>query len=260
MTRQPRRHLVSFACSAWGCRCARGQRGPRARQASGIAETRLRAARDRAGHRAQRPTHDHPGYDGGEHRPAAYPGQLALLRDQPVLGAERIHADIRRPAAARGPGRRHSRPAADVRRRHQPVYPRLAGRGARGHCGPAAGRPGPAGRGRGFRLARRPGAHRDQLPRGPGEDPRARHLHWRDHRRFLARPGTGRGDYRVAVLALGAVHQRTDRPGRGGDRTAVRRRDAAAAWPLRPGRRADRHRRGDRAGVRVHPGRGQRLG
>src|SRR6266566_3722787 len=57
-----------------------------------------------------------------------------------------------------------------------------------------------------------------------------------------------------AVLAVGAVHQRADRPGRGRDRPAVRRRDTAAAWPLRPGGRADRHHRRDRAGVRVHPG------
>ena len=37
-------------------------------------------------------------------------------------------------------------------------------------------------------------------------------------------------------------------------------RDAPAARPFRPGRRPGRHRRGDRAGVRVHPGGRQRLG
>src|SRR5579859_5116979 len=95
---------------------------------------------------------------------------------------------------------------------------------------------------------------------GPGADSSARHLHGCDHRRVLAGPGARGRDHRMAVLALGPVHQRADRDRRSADRAALRGRDPAPGRPLRPGRRGDLHRRRGLGGVRIRPGRGQRLG
>ncbi len=70
----------------------------------------------------------------------------------------------------------------------------------------------------------------------------------------------GRADHRVALLALGAVHQRPDRHRRRRDHAAVRRRDQAPARQVRPGRRDHLDRRHRRPGLRLHPGRVERLG
>ena len=67
----------------------------------------------------------------------------ALLRDQPVLGAERVHADVRRAAAARRPGRRHPRPPPDVPRRDRHLHARLAGRRPRHRPPGCCSRPAP---------------------------------------------------------------------------------------------------------------------
>ena len=117
-----------------------------------------------------------------------------------------------------------------------------------------------AGSGRRARRARRARPDRDQFPGRPGTDPRARDLHGRDHRRLLARPGARRDHHRMAVLAVGAVHQRADRHRGGSGRAAFRRGDASPAWPLRPGRGPHRHDGRDRARVRVHPRLGRRMG
>jgi MFS family permease len=76
----------------------------------------------------------------------------------------------------------------------------------------------------------------------------------------LPRPGARRPDHRVGLLALGAVHQRADRYRRGRPGPDVRHRDPAPARPLRPARRRQLDRRRGRAGLRLHPGRVQRLG
>ena len=180
---------------------------------------------------------------------------LHFSADRAVLGAQRLHADVRRPAAARRPGRGHPRPAPGVHGRSGAVHRGLAGRRP-GHVGQAAaGRPGGAGRGRRDRHPRRAGADHRQLPRGPGAHPRARPVHRRGHGRRVARPGPRRRDRPVGELALGAVRQRADRRAGAGARAAVPVRDPAAAGALRPGRGTVLDRRHVRAGVRVHPGR-----
>ena len=70
----------------------------------------------------------------------------------------------------------------------------------------------------------------------------------------------GGRDHRMAVLALGAVHQRADRDRGAGRRAAVRGRDPTPARPVRPGRRGDVHRWRGLARLRLRPRRGQRLG
>ena len=115
---RPRTPLPGDNCAFFVPRIARGGAAPPRR----VADPRPR--RRRPGHHAVRPAHDHPRHDRGEHRAAAHPDRPALLRGQPVLGAERLHAHLRRPAAARRPGRRHPRPAPDVPGRHRPVHRR----------------------------------------------------------------------------------------------------------------------------------------
>src|SRR5204862_408434 len=61
--------------------------------------------------------------------------------DQPVVGDELVHDRVRRPAAARRPGRGPARPAPHVRRRPRGVQHRVAGRRARADRGPAHRRP-----------------------------------------------------------------------------------------------------------------------
>ena len=191
-----------------------------------------------AHHHARRAAHDHPGRDGGEHRAAAHPDRPGLLVDQPVLGDERVHADVRRAAAARRAGGRHPRPPPHVHRRAHHLHARLAGRRPGDHGGNAARRPRHPGRRRRARLARRARAGRQLLPRGKGAGQGARHLLRRGDRRQLARAGPRRADHRVALLALGALHQRPDRHRRRRDHSAVRRGDpsaspASSTWPAR---------------------------
>ena len=71
-----------------------------------------------------------------------HPRGARLLAHRPVVGAERLHPDLRRPAAARRPRRRHPRPPPRVHGRHRAVHHRLAARrpGAVGRpgCSPPA--------------------------------------------------------------------------------------------------------------------------
>ena len=91
---------------------------------------------------------------------------LHFSASQPVLGAQRLHADLRRPAAARRPGRRHPRQAAGLHRRHRVVHARVAGRRPR-HLG----RPGCSRRARmqgvGGAIAVARGARPDRRPASP---------------------------------------------------------------------------------------------
>ena len=221
---------------------------------------RAGAPRPGADHHARRPADDHPRRDRGEHRAAAYPERPALLLDQPVLGDERVHADVRRPAAAGRPGGRHPRPPPDVHRRPHHLHARLAGGRPRDHGRDAAGGPRHPGRRRRARLARRAGAGGQLLPRGQGAGQGARHLLGRGDRRQLARPGARRLYHRVALVALGAVHQRADRHRRHRDHPAVCQRDPPSARQVRPGRRDHLDRGHRRPRLRLHPGRLERLG
>ena len=57
-----------------------------------------------------------------------HPAPTSASRHRPVVGAERLHADLRRAAAARRARRRPARPPAHVHARHRPVHRRVAGR------------------------------------------------------------------------------------------------------------------------------------
>ena len=155
---------------------------------------------------------------------------------------------------------RHPRPPPDVHRRPDHLHARLAGRRPRDHGRDAAGGPGHPGRRRRARLARRAGAGGQLVPRGQGAGQGARHLLGRGDRRQLARPGARRLYHRVALLALGAVHQRADRHRRRRDHPAVRQRDPPSARQVRPDRRDHLDRGHRRPRLRLHPGRFQRLG
>ena len=153
-------------------------------------------------------------------------------------GAHRLFADLRRPAAARRAARRHPRAAEDVHGGPGPLHNSrrwlaglatsaamlLAARALQGVGGASA-------------SPCRARADRLQLPRGPGTDPGARHLHRRRNGRRLARPGPRRHDHRVGVLAVGPVHQRADRrrgdPGRpaGSCRRPSASRACFSTWP-----------------------------
>ena len=166
----------------------------------------------------------------------ADPHRSRLLAHRAVLGAERLHADVRWPAAAgRTPGR-PPRPAPRLRRRAQPVRGRLPARRLRAVGGVAARRPRIAGHRRRDRRAVDARAADDHLRRG-------RRAHARDldvqlglrgrrqHRRAARRPA-----HRPAVVALGPVHQRPDRPrdrGAGPDPPARHRAPARAPRPRR---------------------------
>ncbi len=136
----------------------------------------------------------------------------------------------------------------------------LAGRRP-GHPGRvAAGRPGPAGGRRRAGLTRGARAGRGQLRRRPRADPGAGHLLRGAHGRRLAGPGARAASSPSGPRGAGCCSStcRSASAGHRGDPVFITE-IAAPAGPVRPGRRGDLHRRDDRAGLRLHPGRGQRL-
>ena len=187
---------------------------------------------------------------------------LHFSRDRPVLGAQRVHADVRRPAAARRPGRATSSADAGCSWPGMALFTvaSLVG-GPATSAGRLLAARAAAGRGRRGRHPRRAGADHRQLPRGPGAHPRARPLHRRGHGRRVARPGARRRDHRVGRPGAGCCSSTC--------RSASLVAGARAAVPVRDRRgsraastcagRADLDRRHDRAGVRLHPGRRRRL-
>ncbi len=73
--------------------------------------------RDGARDRARHVSDDHPRHLDRDHRTSEDPGRTRLLADGAVLGAERLHADLRGLPAPRRPRRRHPRPPQGVRDR-----------------------------------------------------------------------------------------------------------------------------------------------
>ncbi len=71
---------------------------------------------------------DHPRRLDRDHGAAGHPRGARLLGHRPVVGAERLHAHVRRPAPARRPRRRHPRPAPRLHRRHRRLHGRLVPR------------------------------------------------------------------------------------------------------------------------------------
>ena len=155
---------------------------------------------------------DHPGHLGHHRRAAEDPQRPRFLSNQPLLGAERLHADVRRPAPARSPRRRPPGPPPHARGRHLAVHRRIAGGRARAVGCVATGCAGRAGRRRGDRRAVDARAVDDDVPRGSRAHEGARVLQRGRGRRRQRRPRAGRCAHRLAVVALGAVHQRADRP------------------------------------------------
>ena len=166
------------------------------------------------------------------HRPRLRPG-LALV------GAQRLHARLRRAAAARRPARRRLRTAPAVPRRRHRLHPRLAPR-----------RPGPDPR----VARRRPRRSRASARRWP----RPAYSRCSPPALPTSRPGCGRSrssaPSRPSGLSIGLllggvvtdlgswrwthVHQRADRAGDPGPDPPLRRRDPAPARPVRLRRRA----------------------
>ena len=178
---------------------------------------------------------------------------LRFLDDRPLLGPERLHADLRRPAAARRPRRGHLRPPPGLRRRHRPLHLRLDARRRRPVAGLAARRPRPAGGRRRDRRSLDPRPAHDQLRRGPGADPGGRLVQRRRGRRGKRRPAAGRHADLVDLLAMRPLHQRP--AGRPPDLAgaALPARDRAQDRALRLRRRADLDARHDRARLRPGP-------
>ncbi len=130
-----------------------------------------------------------------------------------LLGPERLHPHLRRPAAARRPRGRPARTPPGLRRRHRPLHLRLDARRPRPVTRLAARRPRPAGRRCGDRRAFDPRPAHGQLPRGPRAHPRGRLVQRRRRSRRQRRPRPRRRAHHLGLVALGPLHQRPDRYG-----------------------------------------------
>src|SRR6266498_4789130 len=96
-----------------------------------------------------------------------HPAGARLFRIRPGVGGQRLHAGLRRAAAARRPGRGPARPPQGVHRRAAALQRRVAGRRVRHLPGVAARGPyRPRSRRRGHRGGRAR-TDRDHLPGGP---------------------------------------------------------------------------------------------
>ena len=158
-----------------------------------------------------------------------HPELAALLAHRPLVGAERLHADLRRPAAAGRPRRRHPRPPADVRGRHRRSSPPprwraasrrppawlLAARAVQG-VGAAIAAPSTLAL---LTTTFREGAERTRA---------IAVLQRRRRRRRQRRPRARRHAHRLALVALGPLHQRARRPRADRPRAALPARDARA--------------------------------
>ena len=200
--------------------------------------------------------HRHRPADGGtrrddrERRAAPHPARARLLRHRPGVGGQRLRPDLRRPAAARRPGRRHPRPSPGVHRRHGPVLAGLAARRVRHHAGLAARGPRGAGRRRRGHRPDRAGPDHHHLPGGTAAQPGDGRLLRDEHRRRRGRPDGRRPADHLPVLALGAVRQRAHRRDRRAHRAAGTGRVAGPARQVRLPRRDHQHARPGGPGLR----------
>ena len=185
-----------------------------------------------------------------------------LLRAGPAVGAERLRAQLRRPAAARRTGGRPARAPAPVHGRCPVLHGRVADVRARLVAGGAACGPRGPGRRRRDHDPDRPLDHLHDLPRGPRAQQGARDLgRARRHRRHR-----GVADRRPARrrprLGVDLLHQHPARPGRARAvaRAPAREPGRADAAKLRPRRGAHHHRCARPARLRARRGARRRLG
>jgi hypothetical protein len=195
-----------------------------------------------------------------QHRLAAYPERTEVLRHQPDLGVERLHADLRRTAAPRWSRRRHPRAAPGLHVRYRAVHLLLAARRLRHLGGLVAVGASTAGDRRRYRVANRPLADHHEL-RGRC---RAQPCVWCLRRRFRCRcrrgPSRGRHADVVVVVALGLLREHPDRHLHRLHRAAVHQRIREDPRQVRRLRRDRLHARNEHLGLRLHPGRLRRLG
>ncbi len=158
-----------------------------------------------------------------QHRPAVHRQGPRHQRHQPDLDRHRLHAGLRRAAAARRPAGRPLRPPPHLHDRPGRLRRRLDARWPGHQRDAAARRPWPPGLRRGARVPRRPGADHHHLPGRPRPQPGVRRV-----RRHVRRRRGRRPDPRWLADRLGLL--------------ALRRRHPRLADDL-PHQRADRHRR-----------------
>ena len=173
--------------------------------------------------RLPRPVHGRARRDRRERRSPLHSARAALLRLEPPVGRQRVHAHLRRLPAARRPRGRPARSQAAVRGRGDRVQRRLAAQRPRADVRDADRRPGaPGPRGR-ARLPRRALDHHDDIHRAGGAHQGARRLERDRGRRRRGRPAPRR---RAHPARLVAVDLHRQRPGRD--------RDAGADAALHP--------------------------
>ena len=153
---------------------------------------------------------------------------LRLLRRQPAVGRQRLHADLRRLPAARRTRGRPRRPQTAVRRGRLLFSAASLLNGDRpvvGHARRGARSAGPRRR---ARLARRTGDHHDHLHRAGRAHQGAGRLERDRRRRRRLRAADGRRADRYRLVAVGVLRQRAGRDHHDRTRAALRRRVARA--------------------------------
>jgi hypothetical protein len=169
------------------------------------------------------------------------------------MGGDRICRDVRRVADARRAGRRHSRPAAHVQRRHTVFHPRLAARRLRHSLVAADHRPRAARRRRGPRSASGTIADHGDVPRGKAPHEGPGHVRGDDRSGRRGRRGSRRAPHHLRVLAVGVLRQRSYRAA-ARLRRPVRHTGVTALSPaVGPARRHHRHGRIRAAHLRSDP-------
>ena len=191
---------------------------------------------------------------GDRHLGAAVDQDFAgLLRDRAAMGAERVHIDLRRIAAARWPGRRSARATACADHRVGRVHWRVARVRAGFFVGHADRCPRGRGRRRGARRPRDPGDRLDHVPRRRGAQQGDGDLLCDGRPRAGGRRPRRRVTYQWSRVGVDLLHQPA-----GGTAGAVPRPAAVARKPraarsssLRCRRCAARHRGAVATGLRA---------
>jgi hypothetical protein len=195
----------------------------------------------------------------GQHRPPFHPGQPGDGHRRPGVGHQRLHPRLRWTPPPGRPDRRPARPPPGLRDRRPDLHGRLPPRRHGDHPRPA---PHHAGRPR-CRL-RTGGAHgprprHRQLPRRCRPRPGHRHLRRLRWPGRIGRPAPRRRADRRRLVAVDLVDQRARRAGPGLRHAPGPGRRRPPPGPARRRRRPHVDRRSHRAGLRLPPGRRERM-